>query len=313
MLGWLRLSIGLLEIGLLFVRFYNGPVSRCTADPFSSTFPHHISPTPPIFRVCNDEVTACIPYGGVWVTSTFTIWCWILQSLFFIASGLITLNKHHWGKPSQRMIFALWVSYEVSLCVAVLVVTAVWLVLIPVLDWKLASFSGSQEVRSRTAVVCIDAKRKSASWHAVISLYIYLPIYIYIYTPIAIYLSIFPPLSPPRLDIHSTSQALAALKLRKLAMQQPFAVLVHTANLWFLLLEHALNSLPFNNAHFPFVLLWGCTYVGFAWVWYNLTGIWCSPCSPHPSLSRVCVNLSVPKCSFFADLCQNASTSANSW
>jgi len=69
-------------------------------------------------------------------------------------------------------------------------------------------------------------------------------------------------------------EQLLALQKRQYGMKQPFAVLVHTANLWFMLLETASNSLDLNGTHFVFALLFGALYVVFSWVWYATTGIW---------------------------------------
>lgn len=55
---------------------------------------------------------------------------------------------------------------------------------------------------------------------------------------------------------------------------QPFAILVHTANLWFMMLEMSANALPFNWAHFPFVILLGLSYVMFSWIWFSFTGVY---------------------------------------
>eukprot|EP01041_Mallomonas_annulata_P001985 gene1985-3862_t len=50
------------------------------------------------------------------------------------------------------------------------------------------------------------------------------------------------------------------------------ALCVHNLNIVFILIESLTNQLHFNFWHFPFVLLFGCAYVLFSWIWYSTKG-----------------------------------------
>mmetsp|Transcript_18890 Transcript_18890/g.47665 ORF Transcript_18890/g.47665 Transcript_18890/m.47665 type:complete len:307 (-) Transcript_18890:11-931(-) len=188
MLGHMRLGIGLFQIILLVTRIAKGPFST----------------------MCNDDVSVCIPYGGVWILSTFTMWCWVAQGVYFVLSGLVTLG---WLRAPNNLVFSLSVLYEVQLCVSLLVTLAVSFLLVPMLEWKLSTFKGP-------------------------------------------------------------ARQLESLRNRQAVLNLPFAVLVHTANLWLMLLELSCNRIPFQTAHFPFVLLWATLYAFFGWAFFHLHGIW---------------------------------------
>jgi len=47
---------------------------------------------------------------------------------------------------------------------------------------------------------------------------------------------------------------------------------LHNLNVIFILTETFLNKLDFEWAHFPFIILFGCAYVLFSWVWLHTKG-----------------------------------------
>jgi hypothetical protein len=51
------------------------------------------------------------------------------------------------------------------------------------------------------------------------------------------------------------------------------ALLMHNCNVWFMAFEFIINRLSFCFLHVVFVLMFGFAYVLFAWVWYNIRGI----------------------------------------
>ena len=51
------------------------------------------------------------------------------------------------------------------------------------------------------------------------------------------------------------------------------ALLMHNANVVFMALEGAGNRLPIVFSHFPFVALYGITYVVFSWIWFHHKGV----------------------------------------
>ncbi|EKX39912.1 hypothetical protein GUITHDRAFT_113904 [Guillardia theta CCMP2712] len=111
-LGLLRLAIGIFELGLI--------AHRCLMGPADNKF-------------CNvvDEGKHCVPYGGIWLFATFTIWSWVGQGIYFFIIGLapfVNLGRRSWLQQT------LWVLYEIMFPMAILVTVVVWLVLVPYLN-----------------------------------------------------------------------------------------------------------------------------------------------------------------------------------
>lgn len=50
-------------------------------------------------------------------------------------------------------------------------------------------------------------------------------------------------------------------------------LLMHNANVIFMLVESILNDIPFQMNHIPFALLYGLTYVAFSWAWFQYKGV----------------------------------------
>jgi len=46
------------------------------------------------------------------------------------------------------------------------------------------------------------------------------------------------------------------------------ALMMHNANIFFMMVELFYNGLPFYEQHFPVLIIWGCSYVFFAWIIY---------------------------------------------
>jgi hypothetical protein len=59
------------------------------------------------------------------------------------------------------------------------------------------------------------------------------------------------------------------------------AVIMHNANVALMATELLVGELPIRAAHLPFVVLWGCTYVLFAWRWHAMTGVYYYPFLDH--------------------------------
>jgi len=53
---------------------------------------------------------------------------------------------------------------------------------------------------------------------------------------------------------------------------RPWPLIMHNANVVFIAVEMVLNRLPFTPHHHPFVLLYACSYVLFAWFWFQRKG-----------------------------------------
>ena len=124
-----RLAIGVLELGAILRRIPQGT----------------------LFTYCYGvgERRSCVPYGGVWLFSTFTVWCWTGQALYFIAAGIAGLCVSERAAKSARarpFAFALWVWYEVMFTVALVVTTLVWVVLIPYIEFTLLKCEAKTEV-----------------------------------------------------------------------------------------------------------------------------------------------------------------------
>ena len=51
---------------------------------------------------------------------------------------------------------------------------------------------------------------------------------------------------------------------------KPLPVIMHNANVLLVAVEMALNRVPFNSAHHPYVLLFAAAYVLFAWIWFEI-------------------------------------------
>jgi hypothetical protein len=49
----------------------------------------------------------------------------------------------------------------------------------------------------------------------------------------------------------------------------PISLLMHNANLVFMIFEFMVNGLPILYWHFAFIFIYACTYVVFAWIWYQ--------------------------------------------
>jgi len=50
-------------------------------------------------------------------------------------------------------------------------------------------------------------------------------------------------------------------------------LLMHNANVLFMMIEFNYNSIPFNFHHFTFMLLYALAYVFFSWIWFQYKGI----------------------------------------
>lgn len=48
---------------------------------------------------------------------------------------------------------------------------------------------------------------------------------------------------------------------------------MHNANVIFMAAEFMINDIPLKFVHFPFILMYGVTYVIFAWIWHYYSGI----------------------------------------
>lgn len=57
------------------------------------------------------------------------------------------------------------------------------------------------------------------------------------------------------------------------ALCRPAALMMHNANVAFMVGELLLTGMPVFLSHFAFGVLLGCTYVVFAWVWYARVGM----------------------------------------
>ena len=124
-----RLAIGVLELGAILRRIPQGT----------------------LFTYCYGvgERRSCVPYGGVWLFSTFTVWCWTGQALYFIAAGIAGLCVSERAAKSARArpsAFALWVWYELMFTVALVVTTLVWVVLVPYIEFTLLKCEAKTEV-----------------------------------------------------------------------------------------------------------------------------------------------------------------------
>lgn len=53
---------------------------------------------------------------------------------------------------------------------------------------------------------------------------------------------------------------------------KPWPLVMHNANVLFVSLEMVMNRLSFDSNHHPWVLLYACSYVLFAWFWYQKNG-----------------------------------------
>lgn len=51
------------------------------------------------------------------------------------------------------------------------------------------------------------------------------------------------------------------------------SLLMHNANIIFMVAESCINKLPIDMSHLPFVVLYGVLYVIFAWVWFQFRGV----------------------------------------
>lgn len=76
-----------------------------------------------------------VAIGGMEVLSTFTVWCYLLVGLYFLAAGLVStaacLGMKGESACSHLLSCALWVWFESMLSCAILVSVVVWGVLLP--------------------------------------------------------------------------------------------------------------------------------------------------------------------------------------
>ena len=133
--------------------------------------------------------------------TTFTVWSWLLQGIYFTLSAyisashlsLVPLNR----ELAQSVLDSTWVLYEVCLSTSILITVVVTFVLFPV-----AIKAGSE----------------------------------------------------------------------KLLLYND-ALLMHNANIIFMVSELILTAVPVNPFHFVFAILWGALYVVFSWFWLGSTGV----------------------------------------
>lgn len=64
------------------------------------------------------------------------------------------------------------------------------------------------------------------------------------------------------------------LRKRSAVMYSPFAIMVHTINLKFMMFELLVNDMPVKESHLPFAVMWGLLYTNFAWGFNYYTGVW---------------------------------------
>jgi hypothetical protein len=65
-------------------------------------------------------------------------------------------------------------------------------------------------------------------------------------------------------------------KARGLPVKNFFQItplLMHNANVIFMLVESILNDIPFKMNHIPFAFLYGMMYVAFSWFWFQYKGV----------------------------------------
>lgn len=137
--------------------------------------------------------------------SPFTVWCWLIQCLYFTLVGLLSIAKIL--SPDSLKLFLpvsavklmVWILYEISFTSAYLVSIVVTYLLIPGLRLK---FKGAEDE----------------------------------------FFKFFP-------------------------------LLFHNANVILICIESILNYIPFSTWHFPFLILYGLTYVTFSWYWFKKTGV----------------------------------------
>jgi hypothetical protein len=119
-LAGLRLVVGALMLHLILERIVAGP---------SATYCYkHGGGWGQRYEALQRE-PSCIPYGGHWLFSTFTVWCWTCKAIYFVMAGALGLyyrpgTKGPWSKA---LAFGLWIFFEVLLTVAVVVTFVVWL------------------------------------------------------------------------------------------------------------------------------------------------------------------------------------------
>jgi len=51
------------------------------------------------------------------------------------------------------------------------------------------------------------------------------------------------------------------------------ALIMHNMNVIFMVIETITSKLTFHSMHLPYVILFGCSYVVFSWIWYQIKGV----------------------------------------
>lgn len=72
----------------------------------------------------------CVPFGGLNLWATFTVWCWTGQVFYFFLSGLACVVGDRM-RHFRFGLFFIWVLYEVMFSMALMVTLTVWFVLVP--------------------------------------------------------------------------------------------------------------------------------------------------------------------------------------
>jgi len=100
-------------------------------------------------KVCNVG-GACVPFSGAYIFSTFTVWCWATQAVYFLLAGLASAAGERVARY-RIFLFSLWVLYQIMFAMALLVTITVWCVLVPHLH--LGKWLGIEEAGQGLAIM----------------------------------------------------------------------------------------------------------------------------------------------------------------